>query len=139
MAFLPLKRDHKGLAWAVPMAMLAVFGMSNHDWVVGHLGGQAIDLSDWIVWTGATAFIVAGLARSRDDVKRVAVIVVGALVVVVLHRVECGVGENGQTLYIAYPWSYPIGTIMTLLIGYCLGNQSGGRKEAVGRRSEPRP
>ena len=64
LAFLHTARDHSGLAWAVPMSILAIFGMYVHgssgDWTLWDRYWV-----DWIIWIGAAAFLLLALVRSR--------------------------------------------------------------------------
>jgi SSS family transporter len=112
LAFLPTGRDHTGLVWAVPMSVLMVFGMYQHGvW------------ANWIVWAGVAFFLLLALIRSQGNPRRVAVIVIGALAIALLHRLQLGTAPNGAPIYLAFNWSYPIGVIMTFTLGYCLGKR----------------
>lgn len=121
LAFLPLRRDDAGLYWAVPMAMLAVFGLSVHD---SYLTLSALNLKinwpDWVVWTGVAVLLGRGLLEQNKDVRRVSVIVVGAVAILLIHRFQVGTTASGAAYPTAY-WSFPVGTIMTFVIGYALG------------------
>jgi solute:Na+ symporter, SSS family len=109
LAFLPTGRDHSGLIWAVPMTVLAIFGLYQHaPW------------ADWIVWTGAAVFLLLASARSQGHPPRVAAIVIGTLAIVLLHRYRVEL-PDGPPKYLAFNWSYPIGSAMTFALGYCLG------------------
>lgn len=122
LAFFPLNRDASGLPWAIPMAMLAVFGVTQHE-VYWDLPGvlPVVDVSDWIVWLGAGAFLVNVPFRLRGRLSATAAVVVGALGVVLLHHYQVGVNAAGKPTYLAFTWSFPIGAIITFVIGYCLG------------------
>ena len=119
LAFVPTGRDHSGLLWAVPMSVLAIFGMYVHgaegDWML-------LDRcwADWVVWIGAAMMLLMILIRSQKNPPRVATVVIGTLAIVLLHqyRVEL---PDGTVKYLAFNWSYPIGTVMTFVLGYCLG------------------
>ncbi|HVP10747.1 MAG TPA: hypothetical protein VMV94_06100 [Phycisphaerae bacterium] len=119
LAFLPTGRDHSGLVWAVPISVLAVFGVCVHgspgDWTI--LGCYWVD---WIVWGGAAMCLLLALLRAQGSAGRVATIVAGAVVVVLLHSYHVH-SPDGSVKYLAFPWSYPIGSAMTFALGYCLG------------------
>jgi SSS family transporter len=119
LAFLPTGRDHSGLLWAVPMSILAIFGMYVHgadgDWTL-----LERNWPDWIVWIGAAVILLLILFRSQKSPPRVAAIVAGTLVIVLLHRYRVEL-PDGTAKYLAFNWSYPIGTAMTFALGYCLG------------------
>jgi len=122
LAFLPLKRDYRGLLWSVPLSMLAVFGLRQHGLEVDLPGSlPCVDVADWIVWIGCAAFLAAALLRSRGDPTRVGVLVAGVLLTLYLHHASWGAYADGSPKYAAFTWSYPVGTAMTLGLGYLLG------------------
>ncbi len=131
LAFLTTKRDASGLVWAVPMTMLAIFGISQHDLTVGSFGPlPSFDLADWVVWIGTGAALVLGLLKAGDCPQRVAAIVAGALAIAWLHAYQAGTDATGAPTYLAFTWTYPIGTIMTFTLGYCLGRPKQPRRSA---------
>jgi SSS family transporter len=131
LAFLPTKRDASGLVWAVPMTMLAIFGISQHDLHVDSFGPlPSFDLADWVVWIGTGAVLLLGLFKAGEGPQRVAAIVAGALVIVWLHAYQVGTDATGLPTYLAFTWTYPIGTIMTFTLGYCLGRPKQHRRSA---------
>lgn len=140
LALLPVKCSDAGLIWAVPMTVLAIFGLSHHDLDVTLIRGLSpIDLADWVVWLGVGVILVLGLLKAADDEKRLAAIVVGALAIVLLHqyRVETDAGDPAGVL--AWPWRYPIGTAMTFGLGYCLGRPGHGAQGGGGATRPRRP
>jgi solute:Na+ symporter, SSS family len=117
LAFLPTRRDHTGLIWAVPMSVLMIFGMYQHGvW------------ANWIVWAGVAVFLFLALIRSQGSPSRVAAIVVGAMAIALLHRYQVGTTADREPIYLAFNWSYPIGAIMTLTLGYLLGKRTASRR-----------
>lgn len=122
LAFLTRRRTAAGLIWAVPITVLAIFGLSQHDLIVGSVRGHAIDVADWIVWFGAAAILTLGLIRSRGSLLKVAVTAAGALAVAMLHRYQPA-DPHGATGALAFPWLFPVGTAMTFIIGYLLGKE----------------
>ncbi|MBN2561250.1 MAG: sodium/solute symporter [Phycisphaerae bacterium] len=136
LAIFPLNRDDAGLAWAVPMTILAIFAMSQHNVLVTLPGAlPPFDLTDWIVWIGAGAALLLGLFKLQHDPSRVAA-VVAALFIVLLHHYQAGTDATGKPAYLAFTWSYPIGTVMTFALGYCLGRPKPGPR--VGKRGRSR-
>ena len=122
LAFFRFDRDDSGLVWAVPMSMLAIFGMAQHGLVVNLPGSlPAISLADWIVWVGVGTVLVLGVRKAGGEPVRVAAVVAGALAIVLLHHFRAGTDVHGQPTYLAFTWSYPIGTVMTFGLGYSLG------------------
>lgn len=123
MALMPKKRDGAGLIWAVPVAMMTVFGISVHVKPL-HIPGLNVDFNwaDWVVWIGAAAMLGLALVKLKGDVRRVAVIVFAALAMVLLHGYQAGVGPLGEPKYLSFTWSFPIGAALTFVIGQLFGN-----------------
>jgi SSS family transporter len=123
MALMPRKRDAAGLLWAVPVAMLTVFGISVH---VETLQVPGLDIgfnwADWVVWIGAAVMLGLALVKLKGDVRRVAAIVIAALAMVLLHGYQAGVGPFGEPRYLSFTWSFPIGAAVTFAIGQLLGH-----------------
>ncbi|HWL93822.1 MAG TPA: hypothetical protein VNT79_09830 [Phycisphaerae bacterium] len=132
LAFLPFHRDDRGLLWAVPLGMLAVFGLTVHaGWLELGWPAMHLNLSDVIVWTGAGVTLVLAILRFRDDLGRIATVTVGVLVIVILHRFQLGLDELDRPVYPSPYWAYPVGTLMTLFVGWGLGNKVGKRRNPV--------
>ncbi|MCG8407243.1 MAG: sodium/solute symporter [Phycisphaerales bacterium] len=128
LALLPVNRDDAGLTWAVPMTVLTVFGLSVHvDSIHIPKLNVHFNWADWVVWIGAAVILSRALLRLKGDLKRIVIVVVGALTLVLLHDLELA-GEHGQIKYLSWAWSFPIGTAMTFLIGYGLGNPAKGQR-----------
>jgi SSS family transporter len=121
LAFVPGKRSHVGLAWSVPLAMLTVFGVSQHDWTVVAPVLGALDVTDLIVWLAAALYLVLGFVRLNADVPKLAALTAGVIAMLLLHRLTLGADESGDAKYLAYPWVYPIGTLVTFGVGMALG------------------
>lgn len=133
LAFLPGRRTDRGLGWAVPLAMLAVFSASVHDLRVGPFGNPGgllhWDLARVIVMGGCIAAVALVLIRRPTELGSVAIIVVVALAIAGLHHLDFGVevklNSEGRSVAIpkrlAFPWNYPIGAIITFAVGYVLG------------------
>jgi hypothetical protein len=111
LAFLPARRDDAGLVWAVPMTVLAIFGLSVHN-----------AAADWIVWLGCAFFAFAAMARLRSW-RTIGAAALGILAILALHHYRVGPAPDGGIRYLAYTWSYPLGTAMTWGLGYLLGNR----------------
>ena len=117
LAFLPTHRNDLGLIWGVPLAMLTVFGLEYHTgWPL-----YALVLLLGILLTTA-------IVRLWGRPLKIACIAffVAALLFVVLW-----VGRNvpAEQPILVWPWHYPIGTLVTFLVGYLVGER---------RANEPR-
>jgi len=136
LAFLPGRRTDRGLPWAIPLAMLAVFAASVRDLRVGPFGRAGVlenwDLARVIVMGACAAAILIVFIRRTTDLPSVAIIVCTALAIVGLHHADYGmttltqadgsVRQVAKTL--AFPWNFPIGTIITLAVGWVLGRSA---------------
>lgn len=133
LAFLPGRRTDRGLGWAIPLAMLAVFAASVRVLRVGPFGDPNglpnWDLARVIVMGGCIAAIVLVLFKRPTELGSVAIIVITALAIVGLNHADLGIDEkidaSGQTVSVprslAFPWNFPIGAIITFAVGYVLG------------------
>jgi SSS family transporter len=109
LAFLPLGRDARGLAWGIPYSILLVLAF---NW-------QQVE---WVRWTiGASVVVLAALAVPvlRDPLGFLVVAAAAALVLAVTFVEFPGIGR----LKLAFPWMFPIGTLMTLGLGVALGRK----------------
>ncbi|MBK8269179.1 MAG: hypothetical protein IPK83_13080 [Planctomycetes bacterium] len=130
LAFLPTNRDDHGLPWAVPMAILAVFGLVVHaaPW---SLGGYEVAWSDLVVWAGCAAALVLAAVQFRDDLARIGCLTAVVLAVLALHHFSIGTTATGKPIYPHAFWGYPIGTFVTLLIGWGVGRPRRGNRAQV--------
>lgn len=140
LAFLPGRRTDRGLGWAIPLAMLAVFAASVRDLRVGPFGAPGAlanwDLARVIVMSGCVAAVMLVLIRRTTELESVAVIVFTALAIVGLHYVSLGETivkkPDGTTDIVAktlaFPWNFPIGTLITFTVGWVLGR---GKRRAT--------
>lgn len=133
LAFFPIGRDDAGLMWAVPLAMLAVFGFTVHGSINLTMLGIDGDLpwADWVVWAGSGAALLMALLRFRDDLPRIAVITLAALAIVMLHHARAGIRPDGGPIFPSPYWAYPVGTMVTLFVGWGLGRPRRGRTAKV--------
>ncbi len=123
LAFLRAGIDHSGLVWAVPLTVLTVFGVSQHDLSVTLSAGFSVDFSNVIVWGAAIGFLGLGLRKLGGDLGRIAALAVGVVVMVLLHQMRVGVDQDGAAKYLAYTWTYPIGALMTFGLGYSMAKR----------------
>lgn len=121
LAFLKKPPSDRGLPWAVPMAVLAVFAILQHDIPLTISETLQINLADWIVWSGCLIALAMGLMHLRADVRKVFTLTLAVIAILLLHNWQVGVDHLGKPTYPAYPWSYPVGPIFTFVLGYVLG------------------
>lgn len=121
LAFLPKPPSDVGLPWAVPLAVLAVFGMLQHEWSFRFIGDTRVDVTDLIVWGGSIAALVLTLKHLHGDVRKVGVVAIAVIAIVLLHAWNVGIDTSGKTLYPSYAWSYSVGPLLTMGLGYVLG------------------
>ncbi|UCD49394.1 MAG: sodium/solute symporter [Phycisphaerales bacterium] len=123
LAFLPTRRDDLGLMWGVPLSMLTVFALNWHQRVP-----QAI------VVVASVVLLVQAFRHLRAEPVKILYV---ALAVALLLTISLAAwqppgpladGAVSEPVHItlAWPWHFPIGTAITLALGYLVGN----RKEA---------
>ncbi len=134
LAFLPGRRTDRGLGWAIPLAMLAVFAASVHDLRYDFPGAlrllNNVDLARVIVIGGCIVAVVLVLIRRTTELNSVASIVCTVLAIAALHWFPPGLDTktlpDGTITHtarsLAFPWTFPIGAIITFTVGWILGN-----------------
>jgi solute:Na+ symporter, SSS family len=102
LALLPGERDARGLLWAVPLSMLLIVALNwNHTPV-----GRAVAIA------GAGLIAIGGAVVLAREAWKMPFLFLGAAAV-------AAAGWTGWKL--AFPWHFPLGTAMTLLLGLALG------------------
>jgi solute:Na+ symporter, SSS family len=114
LAFLPTKRDDQGLMWAVPLSMLIVFALNWHQ-----------TIPQVIVGLACLILILQAVRHLRCDPRKILYVSLAVSLVLVISMVVIGKTANGQPVHftLAWPWHFPIGTAMTFVIGYFVGNK----------------
>lgn len=114
LALLPGRRDDRGLIWAVPTSVVAIFAISVHaNWAAP------------ATWTALGALLLLGAALLFREPVRLALVCVVVLGVEWLRRAT---GAGGPLAGLAYPWYFPIGTAVTLLLGLGLARGAASRR-----------
>jgi Na+/proline symporter len=111
LALLPINRDARGLLWAVPVAVLFIFAITwhHHSWArIAAIAGAAAVAARAVPWLRGEwpkhLWVFAGAA-----------LVLGAAIGMLPS------GGLWRPVDLAFPWLYPIGTVLTLGLGYLLG------------------
>ena len=114
LAFLPIKRDDHGLMWAVPLSMLIVFALNWHQTIPQVL----------VILVGLI-LIIQAIRHLRSDPRKILYVALAVSLVLVISMAVIGETPNDQPVHItlAWPWHFPIGTAMTFVIGYLVGNK----------------
>jgi len=114
LAFLPTKRDDLGLMWGVPLSTLLVFALNWHQKV-----------PKWIVGIVCAILLVQAVRHLRARPVRIVFVAVAVGLVLAISLVVVGRTPEGEPIYLtlAWPWQFPIGTAMTLAMGYLVGNK----------------
>lgn len=110
LALLPLGRDARGLAWGVPLTLLLVLSLN------------------WAPVAGVRLFVAAALAVAVGCALRVLRREPAALLAVVAAAAAVGAvawapSWRGAAFAVAFPWHYPIGTLLTLALGVAAGRR----------------
>jgi SSS family transporter len=121
LAFLPTKRDDFGLMWGVPLSMLLVFGLNWHQRV-----------PQLIVLIACIILIIQAFRLIKNDMLKILYVGAGVLIVLIINMTSTEILGDGRRLYImlAWPWHFPIGTAMTFIVGYLVGNKTSERKSS---------
>ena len=118
LALLPGRRDARGLIWGVPFTLLLVFAL---NW-------QQEAWARWVIAAGTAALVLATLPLLRRELAKVPWVLLGAGVVLYATFARVDVGGVAQPIKLAFPWTFPLGTALTLGMGLALA----GRTSPVG-------
>jgi len=115
LALLPLGRDARGLIWSVPLSVLLVFALNWQEkpWARG------------VATAGAAVLTAIGLVLLFREPLKMGWILAGAGLLLAVTWCPLRVGPDGAVQYfkLAFPWHYPIGTVVTLGLGVALGRK----------------
>jgi hypothetical protein len=127
LALLRVPVDARGLLWAAPLSVLAVFAISWHQtW------------AQVVCVTCAGLLLVAWLARLAErasrsvqvnwtDVGRTGLILLACLLCVFLSVYQLDLHETPHHLSVAWPWNVPIGFSVAMLLSYGLAGPQTAR------------
>ncbi|MCX8037101.1 MAG: sodium/solute symporter [Candidatus Sumerlaeia bacterium] len=118
LAFLPTRRNDLGLVWGVPLAMLAVFSLEHH-------AGAAL----WIVPVAAAVLAATAFVRFRRQWGKAAVVAAVAATIVLVQWVVGRRVPAAQPILV-WPWHYPIGTLITFIVGYWAGERDSAHNDS---------
>lgn len=127
LALLPIRCDDRGLAWGVPAAILAVLAVSVHEhrWIT------------LLIWCACGLLALSGFVWFRREPIRILLITAAAGMIGGLHWLSSAPAGSSPRLVLAYPWYYPIGTLMTFMLGWGLGRRKEhAEREPIGQRDE---
>jgi len=114
LAFLPTKRDDRGLMWAAPLSMLIVFALNWHQ-----------TIPQIIVIVAGLILILQAFRHLRNQPQKVLYIGIAVSLVMLISMAVIGQNPDGTPIHftLAWPWHFPIGTAMTFAISYLVGNK----------------
>lgn len=115
LALIPFGRDARGLIWGVPCSMSLVFALSwqHHAWARGALVPVAAILAGTALWV------------LRREPFKASLGVAAAGLILAVGFLKPFTGPDGQPFYLklAWPWHFPIGTLITLGLGVAIGRK----------------
>lgn len=144
MAFLPLRRDGRGIVFGAPFAALAAFGMSfpqpwTHWIVIAGVGTLFIcwcyalfhEAEQLISIRNQNQFVRRAWYILLAEFPRTIWVLAASAMVLYLHfgefyRDYLGVEEGG----LAWPWYLPLGVGSTVVLSYLLSRPQGFREDA---------
>ena len=114
LAFLPTRRDDLGLMWGVPLSMLTVFALNWHQ-----------PVAQVIVLIAGLVLIIQAFRRLSRQPWKILYVGLAVLIVWMIGMAVIGRSADGTAVYVtvAWPWHFPIGTAMTFVVGYLVGNR----------------
>ena len=121
LAFLPTKRDDLGLMWGVPLSMLIVFALNWHESTLRWI----FSIPQWIVLIACLILLVQAVRHLRAHPVKIVWVALAIALVLVISLVVVGRTPEGEPIHftLAWPWHFPIGTAMTLVLGNLVGNK----------------
>jgi SSS family solute:Na+ symporter len=112
LALLPLKRDARGALWAVPCSLVFSFAIT---W-------QHNDVARLLAVAAVLALAVAGWLMLRKEPAKMGYVAAALALVLFVTLATPRTDALGPAwIKLAFPWLYPIGTFMTLGLGWALG------------------
>jgi SSS family transporter len=117
LALLPLRRDARGLAWAVPLTLLLVLSL---NWA------SVLSVRVFVASALGVAVLSAGWALRAEPLKFLWVLNASGFV----GAVAWAPSWRGQAFDIAFPWHYPLGAALTLAVGWAAGRKTLAGPEA---------
>jgi len=116
LALLPTRRNDLGLVWGVPFSVLAVIALSWHS-----------EATQIIVAVAVVALVAFAFYLLRGKPLKIACICFFAAAILVAQLVAVGHDGSGTAIYFelraAWPWLFPIGTAITFIVGYVVGER----------------
>lgn len=113
LSLLPGRRDARGLIWGVPFTLLLVFAL---NW-------QQEAWARWVIVVGTAGLVLATLPLLRRELAKVPWVLLGAGVVLYAAFARVDVGGVAQPIKLAFPWTFPLGTALTLGMGLALARR----------------
>jgi SSS family transporter len=110
LSLLPGRRDARGLVWGVPFTLLLVFAL---NW-------QQEAWARYLVTSCVTALVLGTLPLLRDELHKIVWVLLGAAVVLIATYGTVDVAGVSQPIKLAFPWTFPLGTALTLSLGLLL-------------------
>jgi len=123
LAFLTTNRDDLGLMWGVPLSMLTVFALNWHQ-----------TIPQGIVVVCSVVLLVQAVRHLRSQPLKIVYVALGVALLLTISLAAwqppapLGDGLVSKPVHItlAWPWHFPIGTAITLALGYLVGNKRPG-------------
>ncbi|MCK5738000.1 hypothetical protein KAH55_02415, partial [bacterium] len=114
LAFLPTRRDDIGLMWGVPLSMLTVFALNWHQ-----------PIPQMIVAFISLILVIQAFRLLQKEPQKIIYIAIATGLTALISFGVIGYSPEGDPIFIslAWPWHYPIGTAVTFVVGYLVGNK----------------
>ena len=110
LSLMPGRRDARGLVWGVPFTLLLVFAL---NW-------QQEAWARYLVTACVVGLVLGTLPLLRHELHKLVWVLLAAPVVLVATYGTVYVDGVQQPIKLAFPWTFPLGTALTLSLGILL-------------------
>jgi SSS family solute:Na+ symporter len=110
LSLLPGRRDARGLVWGVPFTLLLVFAL---NW-------QQEAWARYLVTACVAGIVLGTLPLLRGEIQKIGWVLLGAAVVLIATYGTVTIDGTQQPIKLAFPWTFPLGTALTLSLGLLL-------------------
>jgi Na+/proline symporter len=113
LSLMPGRRDARGLVWGVPFTLLLVFAL---NW-------QQEAWARYLVTASIVGLVLGTLPLLRHELQKVVWVLLGAAIVMIATYGTMSIDGVEQPIKLAFPWTFPLGTALTLGLGLLLARK----------------
>jgi SSS family transporter len=113
LSLMPGRRDARGLVWGVPFTLLLVFAL---NW-------QQETWARYLVTASVVGLVLGTLPLLRHELQKMVWVLLGAAAVMFATYGTMSIDGIEQPIKLAFPWTFPLGTALTLSLGLLLARK----------------